>query len=228
MTRAVLLAAALLLGAALPSASAQKPLPTFDTAGDFAFFGTLCDCNESDFVFRTRGPLAGHAEPFMSSPVVRMVDAGRLIEGNDWDYVVTVVHAPQTGVLAKPVRLRGARQMPDPRRGAWGVGVEMGDVMAPAGTRVEVYSDYAGEGYVRYGDTTYLGGVPSEDDVTWDPMPVARPYDSTWYRLIPRRGAPAAWVWIRNHTDETNVEMLCETHNGCVGNFKPTYRPNRP
>lgn len=219
-----LLSATLLSASAHAQRRASPPRIAFD--GAFAYFGTVCDCDETDFVFRTRGPLTGHAEPSTSSPVVRMVDAGRLIEGNDWESIVTVVTRAATGTVYVPVRLDGARRMRDPRVGNWDTGVVVRRLTVPDGTGIAVYSNYGGEGYVNYGGTTYYGPVSMGAEVEWGPGGENATADETWFRLRARRGAPAAWVRIGWH-DDPNVETLCGTHTGCVPGFTPTYRPNR-
>ena len=226
MTRALVLSVLALVGAAHAQGGMAEPAFSFD--GAFAYYGSLCDCDESDYVFRTIVPLDGHAEPDRRSPVVRTVATGRLIEGNDWDVALTVVTHPAMGVLREPERVRGARRMRDPRRADWGESVVAEPFTVPAGTRVEVYSDYAGDGFINYGGVTYEGGVLGGSSIEWDSegeSPAAE--GQLWFRLVPRGGAPAAWVEIQPTGYGARVGLLCETHGGCVPGFTPTYRPDR-
>lgn len=221
MTR---LAATLALVVCAAPLGAQTAEPQFSFTGAFAYYGVLCDCDPDDFVFLTRVPLSGHADPDPSSPVVRTVAANRLIEGNDWDLVVTVVTDPHTGTLRAPVRLDGAVPTTDPRRADWNDAPRIGALTVPAGTRVEVYSDDGGDGYANYGGRTYYGAFAWTDKLE---ITQGTGAEAQWYRLVARGDAPAAWVEIRAQ-DRAQVEMLCETHSGCVPGFTPTYRPNRP
>ncbi len=224
MTRLALVVLLALPG--LAAAQRRPAAPTFTFEGAFAYLGTLCDCDERDFVFQTLGPVAGHAQPDRSSPVVRTVAAGRRIEGNDWNAVVTVVTRPARGVLRTPVRLPRATRMPDPRRGVWDDRPTV-DVTVPAGARVEVFSNYGGDGFVGYDGVTYSGSVAMGEEVMWDAAGENAIEDETWYRLVPRRGAPAAWVALRWGAPDATVRVLCETHGGCVPGVTPTYRPRR-
>ena len=221
MTR---LAATLALVVCAAPLGAQTAEPHFSFTGAFAYYGVLCDCDPDDFVFLTRVPLSGHADPDPSSPVVRTVAVNRLVEGNDWDILVTVVTDPVTGTLCVPVRLDGAVPTTDPRRDDWTDAPPVVSRAVPAGTRVEVYSNYAGEGYANYDGVTYYGPVPMTEQLEAAQGTGA---DAQWYRLVARGDAPAAWVEIR-WDDRAQVGMLCETHGGCVPGFTPTYRPNRP
>ena len=227
MTRTLLLSAVLGASALGNEALAPRRAPQIQTGGAFAFFGTTCDCDERDFVFRALGPVEAHAQPTARSRVGRTVAAGRLVEGNDWDNVATVVTRPATGTLTRPFRLADARRMADARRGDWDRSSAAGEVMVPAGTAIEVYSNYGGDGYARFGNRTYFGGIPESEDVAWEPGSDGAITDETWFRLVARPGAPAAWIRVE-WSGEPNVELLCETHGGCAAGFTPTYRPRRP
>ena len=227
MTRALLLLGALGTSAFGTEAHAQRRAPQIQTGGAFAYFGTTCDCDERDFVFRTLGPVEAHTQPTARSRVVRTVAAGRLIEGNDWDNVVTVITSPARGTLTHPFGLVDARRMNDARRGDWDRSSDAGTVTIPAGTAVEVYSNYGGDGYARFGNRTYFGGIPGDEDIAWERGSDGVPAEETWFRLVARPDAPAAWIRVA-WSGEPNVELLCETHGGCVAGFTPTYQPRRP
>ena len=227
MMRALLLAA---LAFATPAAAQDEdPLwprdePRFSFTGLFAYYGSMCDCDTRDLVLRTLAPISGHAEPDPSSPVVRTVAANRLIEGNDWDVEVTVVESAPTTVLRRPLQVREAQRMTDPRRGGWGDGPETTAFTLPAGTRLTSYDSYGDSGYFHADGVTYYGTIPSDEEEVF----VSEVKSSRWWRLVPRNGGPAAWVKVSNMADESrSFEQLCETHDGCVSGFTPSYQPNR-
>lgn len=222
------LALALLLAA---PAAAQDDLgprtePRVAHAGLFAYFGSMCDCEPRDFVFRAVAPLRGHAAPDAASPVVRTVAPGRRIEGNDWDVLVTVVTSAETRTLARDLRVEGARRMPDPRLGNWTDLPELPAFTLPAGTRITTYDAYGEEGFFHVDGATYELALPVLDGDLWSGPPTGEAAVETWFRLRPRAGAPAAWVRI-DWRDTSRVQMLCETHGGCVPGFRPTFRPDR-
>src|SRR5688572_4740748 len=92
---------ALLAGAATAQDAGVEEAPRF--AGAFALPYLLCDCDPTDFVFRTTRPIPGYAEPDPAEPAIRTVEAGRLIEANDWNRALTVVDAPSVAVARHDV-----------------------------------------------------------------------------------------------------------------------------
>ena len=231
--RRLLLAALVATSAAVTSASAQgrDPLaprtePAFTSSGIFAYFGSMCDCDTRDIVLLTRRPVAAHAEPDPSSPVVRTIAANRLIEGNDWDAEVTVVTTAATGTLRRAFRVSNVRRMQDPRRSDWDDVPESEAFTLPAGTRVAVFGSYSDFGFMNAAGVTYSGTIPVGDEVAWGPGGEDATRDTLWWRLLPRNGEPAAWIPV-DWNDESRFQMLCETHSGCTAGFTPTFRPNR-
>ena len=227
MTRVAALSLVAALGTAWPATAQEnlwpreEPQIVFD--GVFAYWGSMCDCDVRDMVLRTLVPVEGHAQPTRSSPVVRVVDANRLIEGNDWDADLTVVTRAPTGTLRAPLRVTDARLMSDPRRGNWDDVSPARPFTIPAGTRVAVYDSYSDSGSARFGETTYYGTVPMTDDLRGASDDVTSSY---WWRLTPKGDTLAAWVEI-DWGNTRRLQMLCETHGGCVAGFTPSFRPNR-
>lgn len=198
----------LLLGT---SASAQ---PSF--SGAFAVPGVLCDCDPADFVFRTTRRIAGHATPDPSSEMVRRVEAGRLIEGNDWSEALTVVTLPGRATARRDVTLTGLNDYGDVRYVAWSEDeMPTVELLVREGDDVEYL--LADEGYVffRHAGRLYGGLDPTADGAF---ATQSRPQQAIWFHLVPRDGRPAAWVEIRfpGPGDVGNVEIVCETHGGCA------------
>lgn len=198
--------------------------PQFSFSGLFAYYGSMCDCDVREFAFRTLVPLRGHADPDPSSPVVRTVGVRRLIEGNDWDVQITVVTAASTGTLRQPYQVTDARRIPDSRRDAWGEVAEGPPFTLPAGTRVTMYDRYADQGFFHIDGATYYATLPTEESNFWEGTVDWQNETETWFRLVPRGGAPAAWVQIGWRND-LKVQILCATHDECAADFTPTYRP---
>ncbi len=207
MKSALLLAAFLALG---PQSGAQ---PRF--AGEFALPGVLCDCEPADFVFRTSRPLDGHETPDAGSPVIRRVDAGRLIEGNDWNEALTVVTRAGRAVARRDVTLTELNHYGDARYVEWSEEeLPTVDIAVPAGGTIEYLT--ADQGYVwfRHAGVLYGGFDPLASGAF---AVESRPAEAVWFHLVPRSGRPAAWVEIRfGERAGANVEMICETHGGCV------------
>ena len=195
-----------------PAAAAQ---PRF--AGEFAIAGVLCDCDPADFVFRTTRPLSGHADPDPASAVVRRVDAGRLIQANDWTEALTVVTEPVLAVALVDTLLTvqhfgNVRWVDDFGGGTDGspLRVQRGDTLTYL-TSVEGYAFFSRDGELFGGDFPFYENA-FRLSREW-------PRDTVWFRLTPRGDRPAAWVELRFTPDaaDRNVEILCETHTGCTG-----------
>jgi len=202
---------ALLLLAA-PGASAQRP----PFAGAFAVPGVLCDCDPTDFVFRTTRPLPGHAAPDAASPVVRTVDAGRLIEANDWSEALTVVPAPNVAEALRDTTLRHLRRHEGVDFLAEAdTGAVVPELAVRRGDRLEYLTSIEGYALFRHGGALYGGDYPFygvfRHEREWGG-------DDVWFRLTPKPGRPAAWVRLVMDRDDParNVEVVCETHGGCV------------
>jgi hypothetical protein len=201
------------LVAALVLVGRAEAQPEF--AGTFAVPGVLCDCDPADFVFRTTRRIAGHATPDPSSEMIRRVEAGRLIEGNDWSEALTVVTMGGRAVASRDVTLTGLNDYGDARYVAWSE-EEMPTVELQVREGEEIEYLLADEGYVffRHEGRLYGGMDPTADGAF---ATESRPQEAVWFHLVPREDRPAAWVEIRIPRGDRagNVEVLCETHGGC-------------
>jgi len=207
MKRLVLLS----LAACAVPAGAQ---PRF--AGELALPGVLCDCDPADFVFRTTRRITGHAAPDAAGDVVRRVDAGRLIEGNDWSEALTVITETGVAIARDDAVLADVHAYGDARYVEWpGEDRPTRTLAIARGDTLEVLA--ADQGYVwyRHAGALYGGRDPMMDDGF---AVLRRPTEAIWFHLVPRAGRPSAWVEIRyGDRSDANVEMLCETHGGCRG-----------
>lgn len=212
--RPALAALALLaLLAAAPRIEAQG-VPRF--AGTFAMPGILCDCDPADYVFRTTRAVPGYADADASGRAVRTVDRGRLIEGNDWSEVITVVTQPGVAVAQAPVTLTGLYHYGAVRFFGTNAGEGEGGatLTLAAGDRLEYLEVEEGFVYMRAGGVVYGGDWPFNDArLRWE-----REYPASewWFHLTPKPGRPAAWVRL-DWAEGGNVEMLCNTHQPCEG-----------
>jgi hypothetical protein len=213
------LRSALSLGVLLSlAAGASAQAPRF--AGAFALPGVLCDCDPTDFVFRTTRPVPGHAAPDAASPVVRTVDAGRLIEANDWSEAWTVVLTPAVATALRDTTLQNVHRYGAVRSvDTFDSGAETAALPIRTGERVEYLTSVEGYAFFRYDGVVYGGDYPFyasafARDREWGEQAV-------WFHLTPKPGRPAAWVRIVMDREDParNVEMLCETHGGCVPAF---------
>lgn len=213
---------ALLLAAALAApAAAQIP--------DGAVFATtevFCDCDPQDFVFRTRRAVEARARPRSDARVVRTVEAGRLVEGNDWSEARTVVRRPARLVLPAEVTFAGVHRIPAVRdadgywRPRWERAVERASLTLAAGTPVRAFAGETGGAYFAVGDVLYF-----DDDFWFAAFPdgsdeatgEAEPAEELWLHLRPRGRRPAAWVEIGPGLgpDGGPFEMVCGTHAEC-------------
>ncbi len=209
--RALLLLPLLL---AAPS-SAQAP----DFAGAFALPYVLCDCDPADFVFRTTRALPGYAAPDPAGPVVRTVATGRLIEGNDWDEALTVTVTPGVAVARRALALPGWQRLGAVRSPPDMDGLPEVTLSLAAGDRVEYLLGEEGHAFLRHDGVVYAGVWPfGGEDFRWER---AEPAYAVWLRLTPKPGRPAAWVRVEMDAGRgRNVEVLCETHGGCVPGFR--------
>lgn len=212
-----LLLVALALVATVPAAAQvpAEPEPRFE--GAFALPYIVCDCDPTDFVFRTTTSLQGYAEPSASGPVIRVVQPGRLIGGNDWDRVLSVTTRPQVAVAERDLTLEyvtrfgPVRYIDDP----YDENLEVTTLTIPAGSTIELMDAEAGTAFFRFDGEMYstgeFAGIRVEDPDAYTP-------EETWYRLVPRGGRPAAWVRLEpdwSGRGEGNVEPLCNTHDPC-------------
>jgi hypothetical protein len=196
--------------AASPRAAAQ---PAF--AGEFAIPGVLCDCDPADFVFRTTTPIDGHAEPDPASPVIRRVASRRLIEGNDWTEALTVVTRAARVVALADTVLADANVLGTARYDDLEQDAPTTTLSIARGDTLWYLAAYQGYAWFRHRGVLYgtAGGLPIDTFRIEE-----EPREVVWFRLTPRHGRPAAWVEIRyGGRADANVEMLCETHGGCVG-----------
>jgi hypothetical protein len=186
-------------------------------AGAFALPYLVCDCDPADFVFRTTRPVPGYAEPDASGPVVRTVDAGRRIEGNDWDHGLTVVETPSVFVARRDVVYTQLESFGDVRYLVWDAeeAFPTRDTLRIAeGDTVEVMTWEEGYVYFRYGGVLYGSGASTSDA---DFRRVRDGDEAWWLHLAPKPGRPAAWVRVVTdsaHPDH-NVEIVCGTHIEC-------------
>lgn len=199
------------------ASAARAQAPAFE--GTFAVPYISCDCDPSEFVFRTLVPIAGHAEPRASSRRVRTVDAGRRIEGNDWNESLTVTvraglhRALRTTPLTALVHHGRVRFLDGADDGE-----EVGAVVVGRGQTVEILSG-GGEGraMVRVDGVVYL----SDGGELWGDAfeEVRQITEQVWLRLTPKPGRPAAWILARwysgSRREPATLEMLCDTHTTC-------------
>lgn len=201
---------ALLLLPLLLAAAADAQIPRF--AGVFALPGVLCDCDPSDFVFRTTRAIPGYAHPDGAGRVVRTVDTGRLIEGNDWNEALTVTTTPAVGVAIRDLTIENAVSYGRQHSiGDADYGEEVGALTIRGGARIEVYNSVEGDTYFSYQGNTYAGTIML-DAFRWERE---WPEDEVWFHLIARPGRAAAWVRIEMDREHraSNVEVLCHTHD---------------
>jgi hypothetical protein len=185
-------------------------------AGTFAVPGVLCDCDPADFVFRTTRRIPGHATPDPSSEMIRRVEAGRLIEGNDWSEALTVVTLAGRATARVDTTLIGLNDYGAARFVAWSEDeLPTVELQVRSGDEIELL--LADQGYVffRHEGRLYGGFDPTADGVF---EMETGPQEAVWFHLVPREDRPAAWVEIRMPRGDRagNVEIVCETHTGCA------------
>lgn len=215
------LVAALALLAALavpPRASAQnarRAAPVFE--GVFASYGISCDCDPVDYVFLTRRAIAGRAQPSGRGPVVRTVEAGRRIEGNDFDHAIEVVRRAGVAVARRTFTLPDATDLGRIRYLPPNSSFQNIHALTVArGARIERLGGN-GEGgeFVRYRGVVYfIDGGLSDDDVHTRSQPEVVVY----LHLVARAGKPAAWIeasWgdASDTRPGVNLTELASTHS---------------
>ena len=200
------------------TAGAAAAQPQF--AGAFAVPGVLCDCDPADFVFRTTQEIRGYAEPDPRGRVVRTVAAGRRIEANDWDDALTVVTTPARAVATRDVTIEQPQRFGEVRYVFWdpdGEPPTQPELRIQRGDEVEVMTWDEGYVYFRHRGVLYgTGGEFGSPALRWLRE---RNEEEVWFHLTPKPDRPAAWVRIEFPREgrRGNVEILCETHGGCVG-----------
>ena len=188
------------------TASAQETPP-------FAFPYQICDCDPTQFVFRTVRTVQGYAAPDAAGPVIRTVATGRIVGGTEWDEIRTVVARSAVAVVQDTLSVDawhlGRSLILDEENG-----VRTRLSLHP-GNRVEFLGLDAGVVYLRLGREVYTSADLSLNDprLPWDlPMPEHQ----VWFHLVPRPGQPAAWVWlgVMEEDADSNVVFECVSPTG--------------